>query len=708
MTGIGSKILKFKVFIWLYQALMADRDRWALWLPVLLGVGIGFYFALPFEPPLWMGWFVFAILSLWAWTRREHSLGQVMGILAVAFIALGVGLSGLRTWWVAAPVIQKEMKAVPVEGQILRLETRPKGLRVTLGHVRIERLRPDQMPKTVRITLSGKQPNFTPGDWLRVMANLNPPSPPAQPGAFDFQRQSYFRGLGGVGFAYGKAKKTGHAPTEGILSLGFALERLRGRIALNVRTNLSGDTGAVAAALMTGDRGAISKQVLENMRSSGLAHLLAISGLHVGLIAGIVFFVIRACLALIPVLALNYPIKKWAALAAICGAGGYALLAGATVPTQRAFMMVGLVLLAVMFDRRALSMRSVAWAALVILVLAPESLTGASFQLSFAAVVALIAVYEVLRNTTFFENKNGGFGAAIFRYVCGVAITTLVAGLATAVFAAFHFNRVADFSLIANVVAVPITALWIMPWAVFSYVMMPLGLESFALTPMGWGVDMVLATADGVAHLPGAVSAVKAFPNWGLVLVTLGGLWVTIWRGPWRLIGGPLVMAGLSSMLVGATPDILIDSTGKLAAVKTTNGQYSVSSLRTKRFERDIWLRRAGLNDAQGDWKTFQAHQNQPSEDTLRCDALGCVYQKDQRTIAFVKSPEALFEDCDKAQILVTLQNLYTPNLTCNAQMVISFEDLKHNGTHALYFTDTGVRLETVRQTRGNRPWVLK
>jgi len=718
MAKIGSEILKFKVLVWLYHALMADRERWSLWSPVLLGIGIGLYFALPLEPPLWAGWGAFIVLVMIAWLLWFRSSAQAMAVLAIALVALGVGLSGLRTWWVAAPVIPTELRAVTVQGQVLSIEARPHGLRVTLGQLYIGRLKPDATPKMVRITLSAKQPKFVTGDWLKVRASLSAPSRPAQPGAFDFQRQSYFRGLGGVGFGYGRAKVIGHAPHGGVDSLGFALQRVRRSIAVRVRAALNGDTGAVAAALMTGDRGAISSTVLENMRASGLAHLLAISGLHVGLISGIVFFVIRAVLALIAPLALNYPIKKWAALSAICGAGAYALMAGATVPTQRAFLMIGLVFIAVLFDRRALSMRSISWAAMVILAFAPESLTGASFQLSFAAVVALIAVYEVLRKTQFFGGETGGMVRAAVRYLAGVAMTTLVAGLATAIFAAFHFNRVADFSLVANVIAVPVTAMWIMPWAVVSYALMPFGAESLALHPMGWGVDVVLWIANKVANWPGAVSAVQAFPLWGLVLVSFGGLWAAIWCGPWRILGAPIAILGLSSMLFSVTPDVLVDETGKLAAVKMTDGSYKVSTLKSKSFERNIWLRRAGLIHAQGDWTSTGKGMNKmgtgvdinaQTEQTahLNCDALGCIFLKDGHTIAFSKMPESLFEDCDRAQVLVSLNDMGRQNVACQSAKVIRFQDLKKDGAHALYFTKTGVRIETVREKRGKRPWVL-
>ena len=712
MAQIGRKILRFQIFVWLLNALMAERERWALWLPVFLGCGIGLYFSLSFEPPLWWSGAGFAFFAGVALAVRHTSSARAMAALAVGFVFLGLTLAGVRTWWVAAPVIQSESGPVSVEGQVIRVEARPKGLRVTLGSLNIQRLSPAATPRQVRVTLTPNQPDFAPGDWLRLRANLSPPPAPAGPGTFDFQRQSYFRKLGGVGFSFGKAEVTGRAPTRGIGSLPFALERLRLRLAERVRNTLDGATGAVAAALMTGDRGAIPEQVLDNMRASGLAHLLAISGLHVGLITGIVFFSVRATLAMIRPLALKYPIKKWAALVSIGAAGGYALLAGATVPTQRAFLMIFLVLLAVLLDRRALSIRTVAWAAMVILVVAPESLLGASFQLSFAAVVALIAVYEALRTKGFLQNRGGGgWYLGVGRYVLGVAITTLVAGLATALFAAFHFNRVADFSLAANLVAVPLTALWIMPWAAAAYALTPFGLESFALLPMGWGVDGVLWVADTVAHWPGAVSHVKAFPLWGLALVSLGGLWLAIWRQRWRVLGVPLALAGMVAFAFTGSPDVLVDRTGKLAAVKTADGGYVVSTLRAKRFDSGVWLRRAGLTEAAGRWP-LSGQKGAGVHEGLRCDTLGCILLIPPRpgrartTVAFAFSPEAQAEDCTGVDVLVALKRV-SDALGCAANIFIPLNKLKSDGAHALYFTKAGIRVETVRAARGDRPWVV-
>jgi len=700
----------------IYQAFVGERDRWPLWLPVFLGLGIGLYFALPFEPPLWSGWFAAVIFGAAAW-RLIGKSGLSLVLISFTVIALGIGVSGLRTWWVGAPVVSFETGPVSLTGQVQHVERLVSGQRVTLINLHIARLDPDVTPNAVRIKLMGNQPSFGPGDWLEARANLRPPPPPAMPGAFDFQRQSYFKGLGGVGFVYGKATVSGRAPRVGIDSLVFAFQRFRGEIAQQVKSGVEAHGGGpavsgVATALMTGERGAIPKTVIEDMRASGLAHLLAISGLHVGLVAGIVFFALRGLLALIAPVALRYPIKKWAAVGAICAAFAYALLAGATVPTQRAFLMIALVLLAVLFDRRALSMRLVAWAAMAILLLTPESLLGASFQMSFSAVVGLVAVYETLRRKGVFEHPPRSWLGKVGRYVAGVALTTAIAGLATGVFAAYHFNRVADFSLAANLIAVPLTALWIMPWAVVAYLLMGFGLESFALVPMGWGIEIVIATAHEVAHWPGAVSDIAAFPVWGLVCSALGGLWLALWRDRWRFWGAPCVALGLLSALTMTPPDVLIHQGGKLAAVRTPEGGYAFSTLTSAKFERDVWLRRAGLSAKPSRWSDQIGDDGASDKGRLRCDALGCLYRSLGRSVAFTRAPEALAEDCWLADVVVSDAPEEKSLLgRCRAvTRLITTQDLKRLGTHAIWLSgkDASVRVKTVNGWRGDRPWVIK
>jgi len=416
---------------------------------------------------------------------------------------------------------------------------------------------------------------------VRLRAVLQPPAEPAAPGAFDFARQAYFQRLGAVGYAFGGAEVL--APAGDPSLTGLWLHRLRDGVAVRVLEALPGESGAVAAALMTGVRGAIPEEVMAAMRDSGLAHLLAIAGLHMGLVAGLLFFALRAGLALVAGLVLRRPIKKWAACGAILGAFGYLLLTGGTVPTQRAFVMVSLVLVAVILDRRGLSLRPVAWAAVVVLALAPESLLSASFQMSFAAVIALIAGYEAIA-------ERGRIALGERR----LALTSLIAGLATAPFALYHFNRIAWYGLLANLFAVPLTAFWIMPWALAAFTLMPFGAEGLALTPMGWGIDLLLAVARYVAALPGAVTLLPAMPTFGLVLVALGGLWLCLWRRRWRFGGLLPVALGLASIFLLRPPDVLATGDGRLLGVRGPQGELLLSTTRAKRFEAGIWQRRLG------------------------------------------------------------------------------------------------------------------
>ncbi|MDP7242626.1 MAG: ComEC/Rec2 family competence protein [Rhodospirillales bacterium] len=640
-----------------------------------------------------------AVSTAFGWLGRRRAV-PLVAALGVGVLALGFAAAQWRTVAVQTPVLDHRLGPTNVAGRVVGVEVLPGASRVTLERLRIGQLSPARTPERLRVRLGGKQPRIIPGDWIRVRAILSPPPPPAAPGAFDFQRQSYFRQLGAVGFSLGSATVEEHHRAEGFAAFGFALERLRQRISERVVAGIDGTPGAIAAALMTGSRGAISAEVMANIRDSGLAHLLAISGLHIGLVAGIVFFGLRGALALVPPLALRYPIKKWAAMAAIAGAFAYALVAGATVPTQRAFLMIGLVLLAVLFDRRGLSMRLVAWAAFAILLFRPESLLGASFQMSFAAVVALVAVYEVVRDRRRLDEAGPpSWPRRALHYLGGVGLTTLIAGSATAPFAIYHFNRFAVFGLAANLVAVPVTALWIMPWAVAAFLLMPFGLESVALAPMGLGIEVVVRVAETVAAWPGAVTLVPAMPVWGLAALGLGGLWLCLWRCPWRAWGLAGVAAGLAGVAVTVPPDVLVDGGGRLMAVRSASGTFAVSTRRTGRFNRGVWLRRVGQDAEAPLWP----RQGFSADGRLVCDHLGCILHAKKHVVALVSRPQSLAEDCWIADVVVSAVPVRGP---CPAADRF---DLWRHGAHALWLLDNGqVRVESVNEERGRRPWVVR
>jgi competence protein ComEC len=463
------------------RALEAERDRWILWVPVLFGGGILFYFALADEPAVRLALaLLLGALGL-SLAVRHARLGLCLGGAALAF-ASGFAVAKLRTEIVRAPVLAHEIRYAEVAGFVETHELRDKGrARITLRVLSLDALGPDETPYRVRISMpQAYAAKARIGEAVTLRATLQPPPEPVEPGAFDFARQAWFARLGATGYAKSKVAPLAGAPAPPWdLSAWSQVDALRAAINGRIRTALPGETGEIAVALITGERGGISEKVAESMRDSGLTHILSISGLHI--MAGTVFWLARALLALVPWLALRYPIKKWAAAAALGAATFYLVLSGAAVPTVRSWIKMSIVLVAVMLERPAITMRNVALAALAILVVSPESLFDPSFEMSFAAVVGLVALYEWLSN----RQRDGLRDASpVWRSVHrgailagGAAATTLVAGTAIAPFALYHFHRMTHYGLVANLLAAPLVSILIMPMAVLSLAVMPLGLE---------------------------------------------------------------------------------------------------------------------------------------------------------------------------------------------------------------------------------------
>ncbi len=691
-----------RVGAWLGAQLLTERERWALWCPVAFGTGVGAYFTLPSEPPFWLGTAGVAFALLLAVAGRLRATVLVPALI-LALLAGGFAAAQLRTRVVAAPVLAEEIGGVDVVARVSAVEPRERGVRLRLRSPEISGLPPRRTPVEVRVAVVAGAPDIMPGDRVRLTAVLRPPPEPVAPGAFDFARHAYFQQLGAVGFALGRVDKLPGAP-GGSVRQGWRSfwAETRHAAAERIRATLPGPSGALAAALMTGERGAIPEDIRQAMRDSGLAHLLAISGLHVGLVAGLVFFAVRGGLALIPPVALRWPIKKWAAAAAVLAAAGYLLLVGATVPTQRAFVMVGIVLLGVALDRRAVTMRLVAWAAMLVLVLHPESLTGASFQMSFAAATGLVACYEALRGRGLAPVSDRGLLLRAAAYFGGVALTSLVAVLATSPFAVYHFNRLALYGLAANMVAVPLVAFWVMPWALAAFLLLPLGLERLALVPMDWGLRLLLNVATGVADWPAAAVLLASPPQLGLVAIAAGGLWLCLWMRPWRLWGLAPIAGGAASLLLAPTPDVLIGRDAELLAVRDRAGNLVLSTDRRARFSANVWLRRDGQDRA----ATFPEAGAAASAD-LACDPWGCIYRRNGHVVALVRDGRALIEDCRAATVLVA--TLPVRRHDCPAPLVVIDRlDIWRDGGHALHLRADDVRVENVRAWRGARPWVRR
>lgn len=581
----------------LYQI---ESRRFALWLPVGLGAGIWLYFDAASEP----SWF-WALLGAMPLGLLVAGLARRAGwaVLATCWfslsIATGFGAATLSAHMADAPVIRYPIGET-VEGRVLGISRSASGApRLLLDAVTIHGMEPDETPARVRLTLLGDVPDPmpVPGQRVRVYANLLPAGEPVEPGAFDFRRRAFFERLGGIGLARGEVMVI-PAGEVGIWDgARIALARLRDRISRNLREALPGREGAFAAAIIVGDRADIEEADAEALRASNLAHLLAISGLHMGMLTGLVYALVRLILALLPWVVYRVSTKKAAAVAALLAGAAYLALSGATVATQRAFIMVAFAFLAVLADRPAITLRALALAATVILLLRPISLLDAGFQMSFAATVALVAGYEALRHRTP-RAPRGGLVRAVPRllaiYVAGLLLSSLLAGLATAPIAAYHFNRTAPFGLLSNLLALPVMGFWIAPCACLAAVLAPLGLAGPALQAMGAGIEVVLQIAHWVGGLPGAVQPVRAAPGIVLGLVAVGGLWLALWRGPWRF-AGPIAVIGALVLWSNAPPrpDVLVAPGARLVGVMGPTGRI-LDHERAQSFAAKTWLRRDG------------------------------------------------------------------------------------------------------------------
>lgn len=721
--------------------LAAERGRLALWLPVALGAGILVYFGLRSEPsPAWQ-WVPAPLLALALLLApcRPH-LAWGVGLLAAA--ALGFAAAA----WHAArmpPPLALPRRAVVVAGVVEAVALLPSGRRVTLAEVRLHpdaaspaprdadavAAAPPPLPRLVRVRLRDNDPaRPMPGDRVTVRALLRPPAAPAYPGAWDFQRAAFFSGLGASGFALGPASV---APAAGG-GASPSLAALRARIEARAVAAIPGEAGAVAAALLTGGQSAIPPAAIAAMRDSGLAHLLSVSGLHLTIVMGVAFAAARLLAAALPAaLALRISSKGCAAVAALAAGGFYMALAGAEVPMRRSFAMAALVTLGVLLGRRALSPRGLALAAGALLLLDPVQLLGPSFQMSFAAVLALIAGWEWVRPrlaaARVARADRGGLvrrlaGQALVWLAGGVA-TSLLAGAATTPFGLHHFGRLQLYGVAANAVAVPITSVLVMPAGMAAVALMPFGLEGLALAPMGWGVEAVLAVAREVASWPGAAWPMAPMPGWGLAVTSFGMVWLCLWRTGWRVLGVPAIALGLAAGAFERPPDLLVSADARLIALRVAEGGGEIFLQRLSggsAFTRDAMLRAWG-GEGGAEAQPFP-ESGEAAGGAIRCTPAACVLRPRDGAAGVLlmravpggpgeedeQRRTALRDACGAGGAMAAVVVAAEPlRMRCRgAAAVIDRFSVWRDGPHAVWLERDGARVVSDRAFRGARPWV--
>ncbi len=667
------------------------RGRLLLFAPVCLGSGIAAYFRLPVEPGAvaWalvgLGALALTALGVRFWPTRYTGLASLA--FGLALVLGGVLVSGLRTETMRGPVLGFRYYG-PVEGRIVTIDrSTSEAVRLTLDRVRLERVRPDELPVRVRVSLHGAQGYLTPepGQRIAMTAFLGAPEGPVEPGGFDFRRMAWFDRIGAVG--YTRAPALMLEPAQTGLG-GLVISRLRARIAGWVQATVPGEEGAFAAAILTGDRTGIAAQTLAALRGSNLAHLLAISGLHMGLLTGFVFASLRYAMALIPGFAARYPIRKIAAVGALQAGAFYLALSGGNVATERAFVMVAVMFGAVLLDRRALTLRAVAVAALLLMVVQPEALAEPGFQMSFAATTALVAVFGWMRDW------QGPRLPRLLRPVSAVVISSAVAGLATAPYGAAHFNQVSHFGLVANLLAVPVMGALVMPGAVLAAVLAPVGLAWVALSLIRWPIAWILTVAERVAGLDGAVGHVPSPASVVLGLITIGGLAAVLATGRWRLIAlAPLVL-GFAIWSDTTRPDVLVSPGGGLVGVMTQAGR-ALSKERGDGFAAASWLENDGDPVPQP-----VAHGRRRGDDDVFVLGEVRLMHLTGRGAA-----ERVAAACDAADIVIVSAEVPEPPPGCALYDTLR---LASTGALALYVEGDGVRVTTEADISGQRPWTRR
>jgi competence protein ComEC len=665
------------------------------WLPIAFGIGIVIYFSAGREPAWWAAVALTLACMFAAVGLRRRPVAFPVALALTAMTA-GFATATLTTLRLAHPILQHTARTVEVAGFIEVREQRERTDRIVVRIHRIEGGRLNEQPDRVRLSVrKGTAPPV--GSYVTLKARLNPPLAPLRPGGYDFARDLYFQGIGAIGFALGPIS-TSEPPAQPVLRLRVAttISNLRDAIDARIRAVLPGDKGAIASALITGKRDAISAQVNDAMYVSSLAHVLSISGYHMALVAGVVFFVMRAMLALVPTFAIRHPIKKWAAVGAMGAAAFYLILSGAEVATQRAFVMTAIVLLGVMVDRPALTLRTLAVAAFAVMLFAPQGVVHPSFQMSFAATLALVAAYE--RGVPWVGGGGTSFGARVAlwggREIIGLVLASLVAGLATMPYAAFHFHRLAPYGLLANLLAMPIVSLWVMPMGLFALVAIPFGFDGPLWWLMGEGIGWMIAVALWIATLPGAVGRVSSFGTGPLLLGSAGLIVLCLLRTPLRWCGAALVLTASVWALRAPLPDVLVAADGRAVAARGADGRLAFVQTGSDNFALRAWLA------ADGDARSAADVKVSPG---FTCDDTGCIGRlPDGRLVAFVLLPEAFEEDCRRAAVVISAREAPSD---C-AAMVIDRRVSRAAGAVELHRAGASFAMTAARPAGSDRPWM--
>lgn len=631
-------------------------------LPLLLAAGIIGYSIMGEEP----SWWALMAVPLWGGIALLHRHQPPMrdAALAIVIMVIGMMAASWQTVRMDSPRIPDRWKPWQVTGEVVNASPDDGKAKLLVAVQSIEGLSKEELPLYVRVSVRGKAALPQAGDTVSFRAILYPPSPPLIPGGFDFARYFYFRGIGAVGYALPPVTLL-QAEQENGLTAQFS--RMRFTVQEWLLTHIPQPAAGITVALLTGDTTPIDTKTAEAFRVSSLAHILSISGMHMGIVCGMMFVLLRTLLSAIPLLALRLNVKKISAVVALALGAAYLALADFPIPAVRAYLMVAFFFAGVLLDREALTIRSLVWAAVVILLAQPSSVLEPGFQMSFAATVALIVAYRHFAASRLGNRwEERAWWKRLWVYVAGIVFSSLVASAATAPFAAYHFNQFVSYGVLANLLALPLLSFLIMPLLLAALLLWPLGLHAYPLVVAGWGTQQMIEVALWVQSIPGAAWYIPPVSPEMFSLVVVGMLMVLFAPRLWRWAGLAVVLAAMGSAVLYTPPDILVADDGRALAVRVHAAQNEWVLVRGKsnrNFTVEMWQQRLGVTmQTFKDWS-----KDRQGAQALRCDEAACVWQTAERTFTFPQRGKVLVQ------------------WGAGEKQVIRWPDLDRKGAHAVW-----------------------
>lgn len=681
-----------QILAWLRTQIEAQRVHLLLYIPFFMLLGDYVYFSLTIEPSVWLT-VILGLCAIAGITLRQRSTV----VLLIGIILLGFTTAKIRELEVATPLLRGSTSGVIMGGWIANFSDRNNDARMLEIVVDdVSGVPEDEIPRRVRLyTADAKQ--YQVGDYLAFNAYLSPLPRPVTPGGFDYARYQYFSSIGAGGRIIGKPEVI-----PGDVPLQFQYRRIfrNLRAAINERISavIPGALGHFGASMVTGDRFGIGDEVTNSVQISGLAHMIGVAGLHMSIVGGFVFWAVRAMLAMVPILALRYPIKKWAAVAGLLVCLLYMLMADAGSRTERSFIMTATFFIAILLDRPAMSLRNLAISAIIVLILTPEECFGASFQMSYLAVMSIIAFhtfYRAWRKAHVYKPKTwaGRFWHHTKENIYRGAGISIVSGASTGIAAACQFGRLSPYTVFANGFALPVAEIAVLPPAVVAVATMPFGLEFMPLKVMQFGLWFTMLISDWIGTWPGA-DLMVAKPNvYGIMVMVAGVGLVCIGLGRFRLLGWPVMLIGLALCSFTSRPLLIVEDRAANVALMDDQGHYVLANTKNK-FASGKWLQ------DNGEQATYLNAAARPGWD---CTGGDCFSTSLPVEVSYLheKSGNGLY--CPPTPIIIA--DFPLKRQCREAKVVIDRIDVWRNGAYAVYLDGSRLRVETARAEQGARPW---